>query len=316
MIHALEFIGVERAYPSAGGMRRRTQALRGISCSIAQGEFVGLLGPNGAGKTTLLRCAAGLMRPDRGEIRWFGRAEPRRLPRGVALVNDAPAYYRFLTVQEAVEHYATLHDISAADRGAEVHRLLDAVGLTPHAGKRIAELSRGMTQRIGIAQALAGRPRVLLLDETLGGLDPITRRTVREVLRQVARDGCAIVLSTHDVATLEHLADRVLVQHDGQLVGEIDPRALTFARWLVLELENPAAAIPRLFPVGTLTPRDRGVAVALDGRTPEAVLAAVRAQGVIPTATRVDVDDLEARYLEVVARVTADSTTSHAPEAA
>lgn len=316
MTHALEFVDVERAYPSAGGLRRRTLALRGVSCSIAAGEFVGLLGPNGAGKTTLLRCGAGLMRPDRGEVRWFGRAEPRRLPKGVALVNDAPAYYRFLTVREAVEHYATLHDIPAADRGPEVARLLDLVGLTAHATKRIGELSRGMTQRIGIAQALAGRPRLLLLDETLGGLDPITRRAVREVLRQVAREGCAIVLSTHDVATLEHLADRVLVQHDGQVAGEIDPRTLTFNRWLALELPEPSNALPRLQAIGTVRPADRGLAVALDGRTPEAVLAAVRAAGVVPHATRLDVDDLEARYLEVVAAVTSASVTPRPQEAA
>ncbi|MCU0624032.1 MAG: ABC transporter ATP-binding protein [Gemmatimonadaceae bacterium] len=306
MTHAITFEAVERAYPSAEGRGKRTLALRGISLSVGEGEFVGLLGPNGAGKTTLLRCGAGLMRPDRGTIAWFGRPEPRRLPRGVALVTDAPAYYRFLTVREALEHYATLHDIPAAARGRHVEQLLDAVALTPHAGKRIAELSRGMTQRIGIAQALAGRPRLLLLDETLGGLDPVTRRKVREVLRQAAHEGCAIILSTHDVATLERLADRVLVQHDGQLAGEIDPRQFTWARWLVLDVPDAESAAGRLSGLGPLRRVRETVGVPLDGRTPEAVLAAVRAAGVTPQRTRVEVDDLEARYLDIVARVSGD----------
>ncbi|MFN9215593.1 MAG: ABC transporter ATP-binding protein [Gemmatimonadota bacterium] len=306
MTHAITFDAVERAYPSASGRGARTPALRGISLAVGEGEFVGLLGPNGAGKTTLLRCAAGLMRPDRGSIAWFGRAEPRRLPRGVALVTDAPAYYRFLTVREALEHYATLHDVPAPERGRHVERLLEAVGLAPHAGKRISELSRGMTQRIGIAQALAGRPRLLLLDETLGGLDPITRRRVREVLRQVAHEGCAIILSTHDVATLERLADRVLVQHDGRLAGEIDPRQFTWARWRVLDVPHPDAAAGRLAALGPIRRIGAMLGVPLDGRTPEALLAAVRAAGVAPVRTHVEVDDLEARYLDVVARVSGD----------
>jgi ABC-2 type transport system ATP-binding protein len=327
MTPALDAHNLERAYASAGTRARRTLALREFSCSIGAGEFVGLLGPNGAGKTTFLRCAAGLLRPDRGDIRWFGRPLPKGLPRGVALVNDAPAYYRFLSVREAVEHYAVLHDIPAADRGGAVEAMLEQVGLTPHADKRIGELSRGMTQRIGIAQALIGRPKLLLLDETLGGLDPITRRAVRELLRQVARNGCAIVLSTHDVATLEHLADRVLVQHEGRIAGELDPRSLTWARWLVLEAANPHETLAHLAAraaapgdaaaeLGTLRPVPGGVAIALDGRTPEAVLAAVRAAGVAPAGTRLDVDDLEARYLEIVARVTQDATHPHRPEVA
>lgn len=316
MTHAVTFEAVERAYPSAGVHGARTLALRGISLTVGEGEFVGLLGPNGAGKTTLLRCAAGLMRPDRGTIAWFGRPEPRRLPRGVALVTDAPAYYRFLTVREALEHYAALHDVPAADRGHRVGQLLDAVGLAPHAGKRISELSRGMTQRIGIAQALAGRPRLLLLDETLGGLDPITRRRVREVLRQVAHEGCAIILSTHDVATLERLADRVLVQHDGRLAGEIDPRQFTWARWLVLDVPDPDLAVGRLAGLGPLRHIGATIGVPLDGRTPEAVLAAVRAEGVAPTRTRVEVDDLEARYLEVVARVSGEPVSAFTSELA
>lgn len=311
MTYALTFEQVQRAYPTAGAASRRTLALQDISLAVREGEFLGLLGPNGAGKTTLLRCAAGLLRPDAGTIRWFGRPSPNRLPAGVALVHDAPSYYAFLTVREAVEYYAALHRVPAAERAAVVDRLLDAVQLGPHAHKRIAELSRGMTQRIGIAQALAGRPRLLLLDETLSGLDPITRRHVCEMLRSVVRGGCAVVLSTHDVATLERLADRVLVQHDGRMLAELDPRTLTWHRTLVLEVSRPETALARLAALDAVRHPD-GLALPLGQRSVEAVLADVRAADVPVLGSRVESDDLEARYLAAVRAAVAHPTVEAA----
>jgi ABC-2 type transport system ATP-binding protein len=299
MTHTLELRDVVRSYPGAAA-RGRPPALQGISLTVAPGTFVGLLGPNGAGKTTLLRCAAGLLRPDRGEVSWFGRVMPRRLPRGVAFVADAPAYYAFFTVREAVEYYAALHEVPPVERGAAATRVLDAVALLPHADKRVGELSRGMTQRLGLAQALAGRPKLLLLDETLAGLDPVTRRQVCELLRTLVREGCAVVLSTHDVAALEQVADRVIVQQDGRFVYEVDPRTLTWSRWLVLTVanaESAAAAVPTLHP----WVRDGALCVPLDGRSPEAVLADLRAAGIAHVASRIETDDLEARYLAAIA---------------
>ncbi len=309
MTHALVFEHVRRGYRAVGAPAARTLALADVSLSVAEGSFVGLLGPNGAGKTTLLRCAAGLLRPDAGVIRWFGRAMPRRLPQGVALVHDSPSYYAFLTVREAVEYYAALHRVPAIERSAVVDRLLDAVQLGPHADKRIAELSRGMTQRIGIAQALAGRPRLLLLDETLSGLDPITRRHVCGLLRDVVRGGCTVILSTHDVATLERLADRVLVQHDGRILAELDPRTLTWARSLVLETADVDGALERLRGQGMeAAPHPDGVVLPLGTATVEAMLGAVREAGVPVFGSRVESDDLEARYLAAVRAAAAAST--------
>lgn len=298
MTHTLELRDVVRSYPGAAA-RGRPPALQGISLSLAPSSFIGLLGPNGAGKTTLLRCAAGLLRPDRGEIAWFGRVMPTRLPRGVAFVADTPAYYAFFTVREAVEYYAALHDVPPTERGAAASRVLEAVAMAAHADKRVGELSRGMTQRLGLAQALAGRPKLLLLDETLAGLDPVTRRVVCELLRGLVRDGSSIVLSTHDVAALEQVADRVIVQQNGRFIHEVDPRTLTWARWLVLDVDDPAGAAGAL---AELRPwvRDRALCVPLDGRSPESLLAAVRAAGVVPRASRVETDDLEARYLAAI----------------
>ncbi|MDX2183617.1 MAG: ABC transporter ATP-binding protein [Gemmatimonadaceae bacterium] len=309
MTHTLELRDVVRTYPGAAA-RGRPPALQGISLTLAPGSFVGLLGPNGAGKTTLLRCAAGLLRPDRGEVAWFGRVLPRRLPRSVAFVADSPAYYAFFTVREAVEYYAALHDVPPAERGAAASHVLEAVALAPHADKRVGELSRGMTQRLGLAQALAGRPKLLLLDETLAGLDPVTRRVVCELLRRLVRDGCSVVLSTHDVAALEQVADRVIVQQDGRFIHEVDPRTLTWARWLALEVPEPAAAAQLLADLRPWVHRGT-LCVPLDGRSPESVLATVRAAGVAPLASRVETDDLEARYL---AAITASSTPDSAAQ--
>lgn len=305
MSAALAFHDVTKSYRSGlPGTLSRVDALRGVSLDVADGECLGLLGPNGAGKSTLLLCAAGLLRPDGGRVAWFGDTGMRHgRPHGIAYVPDRSVYHRFLSVREAIELYATLHELSGPERGARVDDALARVQLMEHADKRIAQLSRGMLQRLGIAQALIGDPRLLLLDETLSGLDPVSARDIRELLRQLRDAGVTIVLSSHDLPSLERLATRVAVMVDGRITAIVDPGSLTGGRWLVVTVDAPQAgelALRSRYPL--LVRHDAELHLPLDGRSPAELLAECAALGVRVHETRVRRDDLEQRFFDLIAR--------------
>lgn len=305
MSAALAFRDVSKSYRSGlPGALSRVDALRGVSLDVASGECLGLLGPNGAGKSTLLLCAAGLLRPDRGSVAWFGDKGTRSgRPHGIAYVPDRSVYHRFLSVREAIELYATLHELSGPERAAHVEGALARVHLREHAEKRIAQLSRGMLQRLGIAQALIGTPRLLLLDETLSGLDPLSAREIRELLGQLRDDGVTIVLSSHDLPSLERLATRVAVMVDGRVTAIVDPGSLTGGRWLVVRVDAPQAAELALHPrYPRLLRYDAELHLPLDGRAPAELLAECAALGVRVHEARVRRDDLEQRFFDLIAR--------------
>ena len=286
------------------GCSASVDALRGMDMDVEEGELVGLLGPNGAGKSTLLLCGAGLLRPDSGSIQWFGMASwPGGRPPGIAYVPERSMYHRFLTVRETLDFCATLHELCAGDRNRRVCNALERVDLTTHAGKRVSQLSRGMVQRLGIAQALIGQPRLLLLDETLAGLDPIAARDVRVLLRTLRDDGTTIILSSHDLLALEHLASRVVVMKDGRSHASFDPATLTGGRWLVLTTDSPGLSVRLL---GTrhsaLVQEADEIHVPLGSSSPEDILADCVALGIDVRASRIRRDDLEQRFFDVIQR--------------
>ena len=280
------------------------EALRGMDLELAHGELLGLLGPNGAGKSTFLLCAAGLLRPDSGTVSWFGSSRsPFGRPPGVAYVPERSLYPRFLSVREALEFYATLHELSGVERGERVRAALDRVGLIDHATKRVAHLSRGMVQRLGVAQAIIGRPRLLLLDETLSGLDPVGAREMRDLLRGLRDEGVTIVLSSHDMLSLEHLASRIVVMKDGRAHAAINPSEFTGKRTLVLTVDAPSLAARRLQarrPAVTLFGDELHVPLGND--SPEDVLAECLAVGVGVRSSSIRRDDLEQRFFDLIDR--------------
>ena len=280
------------------------EALRGMDLEARHGELVGLLGPNGAGKSTFMLCAAGLLRPDSGTLSWFGSSRsPFGRPPGVAYVPERSLYPRFLSVREALEFYATLHELSGTERAERVRSALDRVGLGEHATKRVAHLSRGMVQRLGVAQAIIGRPRLLLLDETLSGLDPVGAREMRELLRGLREEGVTIILSSHDLLSLEHLASRIVVMKDGRAHAAINPADITGGRTLVLTVDAPRIAASRLQsrrPTATLLGEE--LHIPLDGDSPEDVLAECLAVGVGVRSSVIRRDDLEQRFFDLIDR--------------
>jgi ABC-2 type transport system ATP-binding protein len=211
---ALEISGVAKSF---GGAR----AVAEVSLAVQAGEVLGLLGPNGAGKSTTLRMAAGLIRPSRGRVSIGGhdlgsdRLAALRL--GGFLI-EGPALPGDLSAQAALRYLALLDGGDMVGRTDEV---LADVGLSTAAKKPVKHLSLGMKQRLGIAAALLGRPRLLVLDEPMNGLDPTGIREVGDLLRRLAQAGIAVLLSSHLLDEVERVADRVAVMVDGAIAAEV-----------------------------------------------------------------------------------------------
>src|SRR5688500_7770645 len=157
------------------GCSARVDALRGADLEVRTGEAFGIIGPVGAGKSTLMLCLAGLLRPDAGTISWFGReADVGGRPPGIAYASNRPAHHALMSVREAVEYQSTLRGIPVTERGAAVERSLTATGLADRGEVAVTALPRGDRSRLALAQAIVARPRILLLDDTLSGLEHVT----------------------------------------------------------------------------------------------------------------------------------------------
>jgi ABC-2 type transport system ATP-binding protein len=201
---------------------RIVRALDGVSMTVSRGEVVGVTGPHGSGKSTLLLCASGLVRADAGTISWFeSPLVPPVVPPGIAFVPQRTSYYSFLTVREALEYYATLHDLGTRERAHQVDRVVREVALTDHATRRVSCLAAPLLQRLGLAQALIGAPRALLLDETLSG-DLLTCLDIRRVLRRLSTCGVSIVIGAEDSSRLANIADRVIRLAAGRIVSKME----------------------------------------------------------------------------------------------
>jgi ABC-2 type transport system ATP-binding protein len=225
---------------SAKGLEKRygtTTALAGVDVEVGEGELVGLLGPNGAGKSTLVKIACGLVRPTRGEAEVCGaRAgslEARRRLGYLAELFRFPGWY---SADELLE----LHQRLAGSDGGAAERaeLLELVGLADARTRRVEEMSKGMQQRLGIAQALIGKPPLLLLDEPTSALDPVGRRTVRLLLEELRQRGVSVLLNSHLLSEIELVCDRVVILLGGKVVAEGSPAELGRARGVEVETDE------------------------------------------------------------------------------
>ena len=228
------------------GLQKRygqTVALAGVELSVEPGELVGLLGPNGAGKSTLMKVACGLVRPS------AGHAEVAGAPAGSAQARAAIGYlaelFRFpgwLRAHELLE----LHQRLAGSPGGAPERgeLLELVGLAEASGTRVEEMSKGMQQRLGIAQALVGSPRLLLLDEPTSALDPVGRRIVRDLLVELKRRGVSVLLNSHLLSEIERVCDRVAILVGGRIIARGSPAELAQARGVEVDLDSGTRSFP------------------------------------------------------------------------
>jgi ABC-2 type transport system ATP-binding protein len=212
----------------------RTVALDGVSLHVDAGELVGLLGPNGAGKSTLVKIGCGLVRPSAGSAAVCGA--PAGSPAARASLGYLAELFRFPGWMTADELLRMHQGLTRSDGGAgERGRLLELVGLADVANRRIESMSKGMQQRLGIAQALVAGPRMLVLDEPTSALDPAGRRTVRDILEELRSGGTAVLLNSHLLSEIELVCDRVVIINRGRVVAQGTPDELTAAGGIEIE---------------------------------------------------------------------------------
>jgi ABC-2 type transport system ATP-binding protein len=272
---ALAVRGLAKRYGSV-------EALAGVDLEVNEGELVGLLGPNGAGKSTLVKIACGLVRPSRGTAEICGlRAGSLEARRRIGYLAELFRFPGWYSADELLE----LHQRLSGSHGGSSERteLLELVGLAEARDRRVEEMSKGMQQRLGVAQALVGSPPLLLLDEPTSALDPVGRRTVRELLEELRRRGTSVLLNSHLLSEIELVCDRVAIMLHGRLVTEGSPAELARARGVEIETDEGT----KLFENSTRENAPRLVA--------ELVSAGRKVYGV-----RVLTSTLEETYLEAV----------------
>ena len=213
------------------------EALAGVDLEVREGELVGLLGPNGAGKSTLVKIACGLVRASRGSAEICGHPagsyEARRSMGYLAELFRFPGWY---SGDEVLELHQKLTGSEGGER--ERHELLHLVGLEDARNRRVEEMSKGMQQRLGVAQALVGSPPLLLLDEPTSALDPVGRRTVRVLLEELRSRGTSVLLNSHLLSEIELVCDRVAILLHGGLVAEGSPAELARSRGVEIETDE------------------------------------------------------------------------------
>ncbi len=204
-----------------GFIPKKKEILRGISFSVGEGEIFGYLGPNGAGKTTTLKCVLGLIFPDRGKIEIFGQPhlEPRAKER-LGFLPENPYFYDYLTAREFLDFYAQLFRIDKNEREARIASLLKLVDMEKARDLQLRKFSRGMLQRIGLAQALINEPSLILLDEPLGGLDPLGRKEIRDIIIRLKGEGRTVFLCSHILQDIEMICDRVAIIIGGKILSQ------------------------------------------------------------------------------------------------
>jgi ABC-2 type transport system ATP-binding protein len=217
-MHAIEILGLEKTY-SVGFWRKRPKcALHPLHLNVEEGEVFGFLGPNGAGKTTTLKMLMGLVFPTGGSARILGLdMNDPAVKAQIGFLPEQPYFYDYLTAQELLDYYGRLSGVVGKDLSERVRKVLGRVGLPDVSGVQLRKFSKGMLQRVGIAQAILHEPKVVFFDEPMSGLDPMGRREVRDLMEQLKQEGKTVFFSTHILSDAEALCDRVAVIHLGEL---------------------------------------------------------------------------------------------------
>lgn len=217
---AIQILGLEKTYTVGFWRKHKKTGLKCLNLEVERGEVFGFLGPNGAGKTTTLKLLMGLIFPTAGSARILGKdwRDPT-VRRRIGFLPEHPYFYDHLTPTELLDYYGTLSGVSAAERRARIPRLLERVGLAQSGAVQLRKFSKGMLQRVGIAQAVLHDPEVVFLDEPMSGLDPLGRREIREFIQSLHEEGKTVFFSTHILSDAEALCDRVSVLHRGELRG-------------------------------------------------------------------------------------------------
>jgi ABC-2 type transport system ATP-binding protein len=230
-----------------GFWRKRVVAVEGASFEVRRGEVFGLVGPNGAGKTTTIKMLLGLIKPSGGEAEILGHPigslESRRK---VGYLPEISYYYDYLTPEEILDFYGRLYGMTATERGRHVKELLGVVGLEKARGKPLRKFSKGMLQRVGLAQALLSDPEVVVLDEPQSGLDPLGRKEVSDLIVSLKERGKTVFFSSHILPDVERTCDRIAVMMEGKVVDVGPLGTLLNPRRLLTEVVIEGALPPQV----------------------------------------------------------------------
>jgi len=219
-MNAVEIADIHKSFPGHWG-RGGVYAVKGVSLSIPEGAVYGLIGPNGSGKSTIMKALVGLLSPDAGTCRVYGQAATAPANRReIGFLPENPYFYKFLTGEETVRFYGRLCGLRGAELKARTAEMLELVGLQDAAHRRLGGYSKGMLQRVGLAQALVQKPRLLVLDEPTAGVDPIGSRAIRDIILDLKRQGITVFLCSHLLEQVQEICDCVGILYQGCLIAE------------------------------------------------------------------------------------------------
>ena len=295
--------------PGGDKIHRQVEAVKGLSFDVREGEIFGFLGPNGAGKTTTIKMLLGLIFPTRGTATIFGRpVTDAHTRRRLGFLPENPYLYQYLTGLELMDLCGRLVGMSGGERYKKSRELIERVGLTHAADRAVRKYSKGMMQRLGLAQALLGDPDLLILDEPMTGLDPIGRKEVRDLLLEERRRGKTLFFSSHILSDVEMLCDRVAIVHRGQMssYGRLQDLLKPDVRHVEIELANVSDALREQLAskAASVAPIGANTLLTIEGEASiDTVLDAARAGGariVSVTPRRETLEDLFVRNALVV----------------
>jgi ABC-2 type transport system ATP-binding protein len=286
----IEIENLTKDYEVGFWKKKKVRALDGLNLSVERGEIFGFLGGNGAGKTTTIKLLMRLMFPSAGSARILGRdISDIKMHARIGYLPENPYFYDYLTARELLDYFAELFGIEKTERKRRVEDLLDKVGLEEASrGKQLRKFSKGMLQRVGLAQSLINEPEIVFLDEPMSGLDPVGRREIRELIADLREKGVTVFMSTHILSDIEALCDRVAILRKGKLAatGKLDELLTQSGETQSFEItlngispETLAPVLQNLNPV-SLVPTASGARIQIEDESQiENVLAASRNLG-------------------------------------
>ena len=303
---AVEITNLTKDYEVGFWRKRKVRALDDLTLSIDEGQIFGFLGANGAGKTTTLKLLMRLIFPTGGSARILGRdIQDVRMHRRIGYLPENPYFYDYLTARELVEYCAELFGLTATERRKRAADLLARVKLDEKRwDTQLRKFSKGMLQRVGLAQSLVNDPEIVFLDEPMSGLDPVGRREVRDLIASLRAEGKTVFMCSHILSDIEVLCDRVAILKRGRLAqtGHLDDlrqRRDDPHQMEVLATGADAATLTQLLPNGQITPTPSGLRIEISAENEiEGVLAALRKAGGKVVSIQPIKQSLEELFLE------------------
>jgi ABC-2 type transport system ATP-binding protein len=279
----IEVHDLHKVFP-VGFRRRKVYAVRGITFEVRPGDIFGFLGPNGAGKTTSIKVLTGLIRPSAGHVKLFGRdVEDLAVRQRLGFLPEQPYFYDYLTPVELLDHVGRLFGLPRALRAARIDELLAAVGLRDARSRTLRKFSKGMLQRVGVAQALINDPDLLILDEPLSGLDPIGRKEIMDLVLAQKERGKTVFFSSHILSDIERVCDRVAILRAGRIVaaGTLDELLTREGQLVEIEFTTQSGAAPDAagLPLGAISRLGSHFRAQIDDAAVEPTLTHLIGQG-------------------------------------